>query len=203
MHGDVEIADAASKVSNTLAEFVEGKARLLTFTNKDCDILNEGIRSKLLVNKCRPEDNCGMLYGHATDKHYNVRKGEPVVFLKNMKDLGIYNSMTGIVDGNVEDKKKKTTHIKVRFPVDVHEVLRSDVKLAYSLTVHKSQGIGTDHVHVVIGNSDEARRWHRNMLYTAVSRAKQSCTVYYYDMWGLLHLNCLRRHVRLTLVATS
>jgi exodeoxyribonuclease V alpha subunit len=60
-----------------------------------------------------------------------------------------------------------------------------DLSLAYALTIHKSQGSEFPCV-VVVMHKAHAFMHHRNLFYTAVTRAKQTAIVVG-DAWGMRH----------------
>jgi exodeoxyribonuclease V alpha subunit len=62
----------------------------------------------------------------------------------------------------------------------------NDLSLAYALTIHKVQGSEFPCVIVIIHKS-HAFMHHRNLLYTAVTRAKKSVAIFG-DPWGIA--NC-------------
>ena len=59
----------------------------------------------------------------------------------------------------------------------------SDLQLAYALTVHKTQG-SEFRCAVVIAHKAHSFMHHRNLLYTAVTRAKETCIILG-DAWGV------------------
>ena len=52
----------------------------------------------------------------------------------------------------------------------------SDISLAYSMTIHKSQGSEYDSVIIALPSS-ATNMWQRNLLYTAITRAKKHVTI--------------------------
>jgi exodeoxyribonuclease V alpha subunit len=104
-------------------------------------------------------------------------EGRPVMVTRNDSALGIYNGDIGIVlrpSGAGEA-------LRVYF-IDGH-ALRSvpagrlpDVETAFALTVHKSQGSEFEHVMLVLP-SDDSLVLTRELLYTAITRAKGAFTL--------------------------
>ncbi len=114
---------------------------------------------------------------------YTIREGDKVMQTKNNYDIewerpdtskggGIYNGDIGFVEklhmqeGYAEilfDGEKK-----VKYPFD----LLKDIDLAYAMTVHKSQGSEFDAV-IVPMYPMHSMLQSRNLLYTAVTRAKK------------------------------
>ena len=118
----------------------------------------------------------------AEKKFRNVvfREGDKVMQIRNNYDLtwdedgkerfGIYNGDIGVI-GKIYDRQ---SYMMVSF--DGHEVkygfdLLEDLELAYAITVHKSQG--SEYPFVVMPVTDfPPMLMTRNLLYTAVTRAK-------------------------------
>lgn len=96
------------------------------------------------------------------------RKGPvPIVVKKNDLKRGLSNGDVGILEGGV-----------ARFTEDlsVPAALLPPYDYAYVLSVHKSQGSEYDRVHVLLPQGSE--RFGREMLYTAITRARHDVKVY-------------------------
>lgn len=111
-----------------------------------------------------------------------LREGDKVMQIKNNYDLqyrrdnGEYG--TGVFNGDVgfiTDIDKRGGVLKVRFDDKVVTYFSEDLgqlELAYAVTVHKSQG--SEYTCVVLPLFDvPAKLKYRNLLYTAVTRAKK------------------------------
>lgn len=111
-----------------------------------------------------------------------LREGDKVMQIKNNYDLqyrrdnGEYG--TGVFNGDVgfiTDIDKRGGVVKVRFDDRVVTYFSEDLgqlELAYAVTVHKSQG--SEYTCVVLPLFDvPAKLKYRNLLYTAVTRAKK------------------------------
>ena len=122
-----------------------------------------------------------------------VQKGTKVVFTANVYDLGdgtsVFNGEVGIVEHI--DTELDTVAINFGDRVVVIPPLviqqregrdavefdpRTAIDLAYVLTTHKVQGSEYKHVCVVMNKSTQWVQSRRN-LYTAVSRAREVCTL--------------------------
>ncbi len=90
----------------------------------------------------------------------------PIIITKNDYNLSLTNGQVGILSGKAAYFEKET----------IPEVLLPPYELAYCLSVHKSQGSEFGHVHLFLPEGSEA--FGRNMLYTAITRAKKSLTIY-------------------------
>jgi exodeoxyribonuclease V alpha subunit len=92
------------------------------------------------------------------------------------KGMGIFNGDMGIVTdiNTYEDLLvvEYDEHRKVKYPFELLE----ELELAYAITVHKSQG--SEYPAVIIPLLQGPRMlYNRNLLYTAVTRAKQCLTI--------------------------
>ncbi len=111
-----------------------------------------------------------------------IREGDKVMQTKNNYDIlwkkdngeegsGIFNGDIGFV----ETVDKRAGYLKVRFDDKVAEYMADDVgqlELAYAITVHKSQGSEFDCVVIPLYDTPSMLRY-RNLLYTAITRAKK------------------------------
>jgi len=121
---------------------------------------------------------------------------DKVMYLKNDKGKQIYNGSILLIKGvdgipvgqTLEDMKDwKLVEFKCEyFPNDngmingIKKKYKHDdvenLKLAYSFTVHKSQGKGYDDVIIVI-HSSMGHMLNKNSFYTALTRAKKRCII--------------------------
>ena len=111
-----------------------------------------------------------------------MRRGDKVMQIKNnydlqfVKDNGEYG--TGVFNGDVgyiTDIDIRAGIIKVRFDDKVATYFSEDIgqlELAYAVTVHKSQGSEYDYVILPLFDVPSKLKY-RNLLYTAVTRAKK------------------------------
>jgi len=114
-------------------------------------------------------------YGSAANLHIN----EPVMILENNYDYNVYNGLVGHITGFLPDGG-----IKIKLPdviqfngEEVSQVELSKLELhmvdrAYVSTVHKAQGMEYDIVVIPIV-WDYNSYWTKQMLYTAITRAKK------------------------------
>lgn len=106
-----------------------------------------------------------------------VRIGDRVMVIKNDYQLGIYNGDMGKVVGLDSENLVVRIHgggeggIDMNVNVPRKEAL-SKLRLAYAITVHKSQGSEFDTVILPIVRS-QGRMLQRNLFYTGVTRAKR------------------------------
>ncbi len=114
------------------------------------------------------------------------RKGDKVMQIKNNYDLcwekddgekgsGIFNGDVGVVT----DVDYRTGTLNVKFDDKTVSYLRdelSELELAYAVTVHKSQGSEYDCVVLPLLDIPERLKF-RNLLYTAITRAKKMLVI--------------------------
>ena len=107
-----------------------------------------------------------------------VREGDRIMVVKNDYNTGVYNGDVGKVSRI--DKKAKQVELKIfqgeRLPPNMVRYAFKDapraIRLAYAQTVHKSQGQEYDVIVLPLVPSF-GRQLQRNLLYTAITRAKK------------------------------
>ena len=100
------------------------------------------------------------------------REEDKVINLTNMPDENIYNGDIGIID-SIENSKKK--EINVDYDGNIVKYTPSNynnLKLAYSISIHKSQGSEFDVVVIPIVKGYK-KMLYQKLIYTAVTRAKK------------------------------
>ena len=135
------------------------------------DNLNTLLRDRL--NPARGQ--CEVQYGD-----FNIRVGDRVMVVQNDYKRGVYNGDMGKVIG--VDRGNLAVRIfgagldgcdsMVSFPRDDDTKLR----LAYAVTVHRTQGLEFDTVLLPLVHS-QGGMLQRNLFYTALTRAKKKCWV--------------------------
>lgn len=104
------------------------------------------------------------------------RLGDRVVQSINSSKRGVYNGETGWIS----DMNPDTGYFTVTFNDGKTSLYSAqdmgELSLAYATSVHKLQGTETDYL-VMPLTMDHARTLHRNLLFTAVSRARKSCVL--------------------------
>jgi exodeoxyribonuclease V alpha subunit len=118
--------------------------------------------------------------GIAPDRHQFI-VGEPVMMLRNDYDLSLFNGDQGVIL-QVCRPGYPTARMAVfprgdnfaAFPLDT---LKEHLELSYAMTVHKAQGSEFDSVAVIMPDKDIPILT-REILYTAVSRARKSVTIF-------------------------
>ena len=110
---------------------------------------------------------------------------DKVIQRRNNYDLGVMNGTVGYVT-DVKDNGD----LHINFDGDWVLLKKSeghlgDIDLAYALTFHQAQGSEFP-VAIVVCHKSHSFMHHRNLLYTGVTRAKQS-VVLVGDHWGVRH----------------
>lgn len=103
--------------------------------------------------------------------------GEPILITRNDYDKDLYNGDVGVVLRSISGVYRAFFARMGRFvsyPVD----FLPDYEPAFALTVHKSQGSEYDQVLLVLPDDIEHRLLTREMVYTALTRAKYLVVIY-------------------------
>jgi len=108
---------------------------------------------------------------------FRFREGDRVMVVKNDYELGIYNGDMGKLMSIASDHFMVRVHGAGEDGLDLYvKIPRKEVvqklRLAYAITVHKSQGSEFDTVILPMVKS-QGRMLQRNLFYTAVTRAKK------------------------------
>ena len=99
------------------------------------------------------------------------REGDKVIQLTNMPDDNVYNGDIGIIS-KIENNKKKEIHIDFDGNVVKYTPSNfSNFRLAYSISIHKSQGSEFDVVIIPIVKGYN-KMLYQKLIYTAVTRCK-------------------------------
>ena len=108
-----------------------------------------------------------------------IRVGDKVMQVRNNYDKGVFNGDVGWVRNiNTEDTCLKVEFLEEAGPLlvkyEFHEL--DELMLAYAVTVHKSQG--SEYPAIVLPlTTSHAMLLQRNLLYTAITRAKRLCVL--------------------------
>lgn len=97
------------------------------------------------------------------------RPSHPIVVTKNDYKLGLMNGDLGRIEGNTAFFSWGEETKKIPLP------MLSEYELAYSLSVHKSQGSEFDHVLLLLPPGSEV--FGKELLYTAITRAQKSLKI--------------------------
>lgn len=103
--------------------------------------------------------------------------GRPILIERNDYDVGLYNGDIGILTQDGESPRKVAAFARADGVRLVAPALLPEHSTVYAMTVHKSQGSEFDEVAVVLPE-EPSRLLSRELLYTAVTRARQRVTLY-------------------------
>lgn len=130
--------------------------------------------------------------------------GRRVMIERNDYQLSLYNGDIGYCQRSSTDGWELCFDGDRRIPVDW---VANNYRLAFAISIHKSQGSEYPHVDIVLGEppSDTTTHWlSQPLLYTAITRAKQTLRVF--ANHGLIHhaLNTTEReHTVLATLLTA
>ena len=120
--------------------------------------------SKMIQKEVNPRTDKGIRYGDVT---YHI--GDKVMMTRNNYEIGYFNGDVGLIRSiNNYEVTVEINGEMIRVPTSLLE----DMELAYASTIHKSQGSEYGVVIVVLPNKPISML-QRNILYTAITRAKQ------------------------------
>ena len=148
--------DLSYKKFQILAPMYKGLNGIDTINNKVQEIYNP-------KNKNKKEHRIGEV---------TFREEDKVIQLTNMPDDNVYNGDIGIID-SIEDSKKKEIHIDYDSNIVKYTPSNyNNFRLAYAISIHKSQGSEFDVVLVPIVKGYN-KMLYQKLIYTAVTRAKK------------------------------
>jgi len=155
--------------------FYMGRFQLLTPMNVGdlgTEVLNSTIAEVLNPNR-EEREHFELAIPRATMQQIAAVK-DRVIHIRNNYRLAVFNGEIGTIDKIAEGK------VWVKYPERMVEypqlVAMHELRLAYALTVHKAQGSEWENV-AVICHGMHQRMWSRQLLYTAVTRAKKGVTL--------------------------
>ena len=103
------------------------------------------------------------------------RVGDKVMQIKNNYDFGVFNGDNGVVKCFDNVNKTMTVTFKT-CEVEYHKEDLEELMLSYAITIHKSQGSEYPIIVMPI-TSSHYRMLNRNLIYTAITRAKKICVI--------------------------
>jgi len=171
--------------SNDFTKLIEG---FRDYINKEAikDVLNELSKVKVL---CAIRDGKYGVYNlnQMIEKHLGLKKenevfyhNQPILITANNKELGIFNGDIGIIRKNTDDTKMAYFEIDGEIKA-ISLMYITDYETAFAMTIHKSQGSEYTNVAVVLTSNEQNKLLSRELLYTAVTRAKEKVFIYSSD----------------------
>jgi exodeoxyribonuclease V alpha subunit len=109
--------------------------------------------------------------------------GDKVIQTKNDYELGVMNGAMGIVVNAGSDGSLVIDFDGRAVEIEAGSDAIGNVQVAYATSIHKVQGSEFPCA-VVITHKSHSFMHHRNLLYTAVTRAKESVVIVG-DRWGI------------------
>ena len=104
--------------------------------------------------------------------------GRPIMVLQNNYELGLFNGDIGFCLQTGDERNRLEVFFENKEQGIAVNLLNEEVvATAYAMTIHKSQGSEFDHVAITFDNS-HARLLSKELIYTAVTRAKKQVTIY-------------------------
>ncbi len=104
--------------------------------------------------------------------------GRPVMVLQNNYELGLFNGDIGFCLQTGDERNRLEVFFENKEQGIAVNLLNEEViATAYAMTIHKSQGSEFDHIAITFDNS-HARLLSKELIYTAVTRAKKQVTIY-------------------------
>lgn len=169
-HGDF-VADARADLKRLFDHY--GRARLLCVTQ----VFRTGARA---INRALHAHFAEQVGRDASTRFLHL---EPVIAQQNNYELGVFNGDQGVV-AYVSEKGRRGRRKQAIFPrpdggfrmVPVSQIAHQ-LEHAYATSIHKSQGSEFDHVAVVLPE-ERMPLLTKQLLYTAVTRASTSVTIF-------------------------
>lgn len=119
-----------------------------------------------LQKRLNPNKSKAYVYGNTS-----FRVNDKIIMVSNNPTKGYCNGDTGVIKKIEDDKIKVVIQGQT---IVLEKELIEDMKLSYSMTIHKSQGSEFPVVIIALPTSNMLQR---NLLYTAVTRAKKKVII--------------------------
>ena len=174
--GAVLLCDTPMAASDTLIddwqkEITQSSLKdsiLLAFTRAAVAQLNEKARHALKEKNLLGNEE---IIVQGVEHELKISTGERLLFRQNDRDIGVRNGDLGTV--------KAAHKEQLQVELDSGEILTipktyQAIDYGYALTVHKSQGMTTEHSKVLV----DSQYWDKHLSFVAMTRHKQSLTLY-------------------------
>lgn len=106
---------------------------------------------------------------------YTLRENDRILMVRNDYEVGYVNGDVGTIV-SVDEAAGIITVDLGGVEKEIESTHWQDISLAYAMTIHKSQGSEYDSVIIALPSS-ATNMWLRNLLYTAITRAKKHVTI--------------------------
>ena len=184
------IADDPDYVRRVEREYVHGADGFAPDDAAELDALLGQLERRRVLTATRGQDTGSLAlcrYLHElvlarsrTTLRPDFAPGEPVIVTSNDPDRGLYNGDQGVIvrvrdAGGAQHYRAlfRRGGALVPFPL---EAVRSELELAWAITVHKSQGSELDEVVLVLPR-DELPLVTRELIYTGMTRARRGVAI--------------------------
>ncbi len=186
-----EAANVPKHCGEVLEDFGDAQILVPQRTGKaGADAINVAMQERF--NPLRPGEST---WGKAPDA---LRPRDRVIHVKNNYELGVFNGEVGTVASiDSEESRLLVDYPDRSLPVVYTRTDANDLRLAYALTIHKSQGSEWPWVVVVVHNTHTFMLT-RQLLYTAITRGKQGVVVVGNEQGIANALKCKRDSARNT-----
>jgi len=141
---------------------------LLAFTRAAVTELNEKARHALQEKNLLGNEE---IIFQGLDHELKISTGERLLFRQNDRDVGVRNGDSGTV--KVVHKNQLQVQLDSGEMLNIPKTYQA-IDYGYALTVHKSQGMTTEHSKVLI----DSPYWDRHLSFVAMTRHKQSLNIY-------------------------
>lgn len=112
----------------------------------------------------------------------NYYHGRPVMILRNDYGLSLFNGDIGICIANSDTTAQGVAFKNVQGEIEIFPLSRlPQHETCFAMTIHKAQGSEFNHVSLILGmdlSHSQENLITRELLYTAVTRSRQSVTIY-------------------------
>ncbi len=164
------VAQVLELMENNKTAFFQGSFQMLSpmrIGDLGTDVLNHIVANYL--NPGREKKGFFEIYDTRGSMQHIAAVGDRVIHSQNNYLLNVFNGEIGSV---LSVKEKVQVQYPERIVTYSLAQAQRELKLAYVLTVHKSQGSEWDTV-AVLCHGSHTRMWNRQLLYTAVTRSKK------------------------------
>ncbi|WP_340316147.1 Ti-type conjugative transfer relaxase TraA [Rhizorhabdus argentea] len=149
----------------------QARQLILAHTRADVASLNDGVRERLKADGALADE----VVVQTSRGPRGMAPGDQIMFLSNERDLGVKNGTTG----EVIDASRNRLLVKVEDAAGPREVRfdlkdYADIDHGYAATIHKSQGVTVDHVHILATPGLD-----RHASYVGLSRHRDTVRLHY------------------------
>lgn len=190
--GEREVFDIIVKVyEECMKEFDD--VIVLTPCRTRSRVVSSESLNDVLSKSANPDNQEQTIFKKGDTIFHNKDK---VIQIKNNYDKDVFNGERGYINRYYKDDDGTTAYVKF----DEHEVSYDsplELELSYAMSIHKSQGTESQCVIIPIINQNIFLLY-RNLIYTAVTRAKSRVVIIYHKKAFVLGCKRTNQNHRLT-----